>query len=297
MDILVSNETKIIDAQGHPIAGGFHNEGFQVGKQVRVMVRPKEVKNVLVGLMLVGDQPGQLPALPVGMTGVKPLAEMAPGEKYNGFEGGLYPGGDEPTAGRLERAGQALSRRIEPLDREGKPSAEGKIVVMSVGMSNATRRSAPSSRPPKETPRSTPPLLLVNAALGSMTADLVADVKGGYLLPDGSNLKYWPRVDVILDHFGVTRARCRSRGSRRPSADPTSGSPARRVLPGEAGEHPADPSRSVPEPEAGLPLEPHVRRAGPRSGSTQARCLRVELLHCRPVSLRQGCLIDFRLIW
>jgi len=92
-EFVVAAPTTIIDAQGHALPGGLRNEGFQVGKQVRIMVRPKEVKNVLVGLMLVGDQPGQLPALPVDMTGVKPLAEMGSGEKYKGFEGGLYPGG------------------------------------------------------------------------------------------------------------------------------------------------------------------------------------------------------------
>jgi hypothetical protein len=58
---------------------------------------------------------------------------------YRSFEGGLYPNGTDtlPTAHRL--AGLSAASRIQPLDVTGQPSAGGKIVLVSIGMSNTTQ--------------------------------------------------------------------------------------------------------------------------------------------------------------
>ncbi len=66
----------------------------------------------------------------------RPLPELGTGT-YLGFEGGLYPGGaNEPPAEHVA-AGMARMQNIQPLDLQGNPSPDGKIVLLSIGMSNA----------------------------------------------------------------------------------------------------------------------------------------------------------------
>ena len=67
-----------------------------------------------------------------------PLTDLG-SSVYFGYQGGLYPGGaNEPPA---EHAAEGLARAqaIAPLDTSGAPSAGGAIVLLSVGMSNATQ--------------------------------------------------------------------------------------------------------------------------------------------------------------
>ncbi len=70
--------------------------------------------------------------------GLVPLPDLGSGT-YLGFEGGLYPGGSNqmPAEHRLE--GLQRAQRIEPLDRNGQPDRDGKIVLLSIGMSNTDR--------------------------------------------------------------------------------------------------------------------------------------------------------------
>lgn len=57
---------------------------------------------------------------------------------YLGFGGGQYPGGNEmPAAHRSAGISRALS--IRSLDANGQPSSTGKIVMVSIGMSNTTQ--------------------------------------------------------------------------------------------------------------------------------------------------------------
>jgi hypothetical protein len=72
-------------------------------------------------------------------TGLVPLTELGTGFHLGEFQGGLYPGGaNSPPADHLAR-GLEFARRIQPLDGSGQPSASGRIVLLSIGMSNTTR--------------------------------------------------------------------------------------------------------------------------------------------------------------
>jgi hypothetical protein len=72
-------------------------------------------------------------------TGLVPLNQMTAEQKYLGEDGGLYGGGsNEPPAPHREAAGAALSQ-IRPLDGEGNPDPNGRIVLVSISMSNATQ--------------------------------------------------------------------------------------------------------------------------------------------------------------
>ena len=74
---------------------------------------------------------------PGGDTAMVPLPDLGP-RTYLGSQGGLYPGGlnDPPTAHAA--AGRAAAAAIVPLGRDGQPGAGGRIVLLSVGMSNTT---------------------------------------------------------------------------------------------------------------------------------------------------------------
>lgn len=67
-----------------------------------------------------------------------PLTDLGSGT-YLGFAGGLYPGGANRPPASHHQLGLARSAAIQPLDFNGQPHASGKIVLLSVGMSNTTQ--------------------------------------------------------------------------------------------------------------------------------------------------------------
>src|SRR3954463_8977462 len=84
-------------------------------------------------------QQGQRPAQPPReSTGLVPLSDKSVAD-YKGFKLGLYGDGENaPTAEHLKRAMEAAAK-VVPLNADGKPAADGRIVLMSVGMSNTTQ--------------------------------------------------------------------------------------------------------------------------------------------------------------
>jgi hypothetical protein len=121
----------------------------------------------------------QRPAPPPAPAGLRPLGELG-GAAYQGLAGGHYPGGEDMPAPHRE-AGLARARAVAPLDVEGKPSDHGKIVLLSIGMSNtalefcSTRRGqcAPESfvgQAEADPEVRAQALALVDGALGGKTA-------------------------------------------------------------------------------------------------------------------------------
>jgi len=67
-----------------------------------------------------------------------PLTDLGTDLYLGRYEGGLYPGGtNAPPADHLA-AGLSRARRVEPLDAAGRPHPAGKIVLLSIGMSNTS---------------------------------------------------------------------------------------------------------------------------------------------------------------
>jgi hypothetical protein len=147
---------------------------------------------VLGGIKLVDMPP------PVDTSKLKPLTELGTG-RHQGFEGGLYPGGKNERPAAHEKAGLALAKKIQPLDRQGKPSANGKIVLLSVGMSNTTQEFSGFKRLANDDDSKNPRLVIVDGAQGSMTAAVIQH-------PDrGRGKDFWEEVDERLRDAGVTR--------------------------------------------------------------------------------------------
>lgn len=67
-----------------------------------------------------------------------PLIDMG-AQTYKGFAGGLYPNASNEMPSTHYQAGIDFANSIEPLDTNGNPSANGKYVMVSLGMSNTTQ--------------------------------------------------------------------------------------------------------------------------------------------------------------
>jgi hypothetical protein len=109
-----------------------------------------------------------------------PISDMTATQSYLGYAGGLYPGGNTIPAVHLA-AGIARTKAIQPLDLNGNPSAAGKYVLVSIGMSNTTQEFCSASTPPCATwsfmgQASADPavnrsaLVIINGARGGQTA-------------------------------------------------------------------------------------------------------------------------------
>ena len=133
--------------------------------------------------------------------GLVPLSDLAGAAQYKGRDGGLYGGGsNEPPSAHLQAA-LAAAGQVRPRDAGGRPSPDGKVVLISVGMSNTTQEfRAFMKRAAQDTKRSLS-LVLVDGAQGGMEASAWADpakvTRAGR--PDP-----WSVLDRRLEQAGVT---------------------------------------------------------------------------------------------
>ena len=127
-------------------------------------------------------------------TGLKPLTEMTADDKYKGEDGGLYGGGKNEPPETHQRAAQEASKQITPLDAQGKPSKDGKIVLISLGMSNTAGEFGMFKDLADRDPQKSPDVLIVNCAIGGAGVSSWAKPKSGT----------WQKVAERLKEAGVT---------------------------------------------------------------------------------------------
>ena len=131
-------------------------------------------------------------------TGLKPLTDLGIGA-YRGFKGGLYPDGKNERPAGHEAAGLALAKQVVPLDRDGKPAADGKIVLLGIGFSNTVQAFAGFMQVAQGDTDINPRVVLVNGAVGGMSANMIQNPS------EGRGAKYWATVDDRLKTADVTR--------------------------------------------------------------------------------------------
>ena len=124
-----------------------------------------------------------------------PLTDLGSAE-YLGFAGGLYPNGKNSPPSAYEQAGIALAATVQALDTDGKPSTSGKIVMISIGMSNASHAFSQFIRLADTDPHKNPRLLMIDAARNGAAATEIA-------LPFGD---YWLHVDCELQRCEISTA-------------------------------------------------------------------------------------------
>lgn len=106
------------------------------------------------------------PRAPRETSGLKPLDEMGVDDRYQGEDGGLYGGGKNVPSDELRRAAEAELARIAPLDAAGKPAPDGRVVLLSISMSNATQEFSHFKRLADVDPAKAAGLTIVDGAQG-----------------------------------------------------------------------------------------------------------------------------------
>jgi hypothetical protein len=114
-------------------------------------------------------QPGPAPA-PKTSTGLVPLNQMTAQDRYKGEDGGLYGGGKNEPPATLMTAALAALAKVVPLDAAGKPAPGGKIVLLSMGMSNTTQEFSKFKEVADADPAKGPHLVIVDGAQGGKDA-------------------------------------------------------------------------------------------------------------------------------
>ena len=102
-------------------------------------------------------------------TGMIPVTELVDG-KYKGQTGGLYGNGkNTPPASHQATTKKELAE-IRPLDANGEPSKDGKIVLLSLGMSNTTQEFSQFKKMADADPNKSPNVVIVDCAQGGQAA-------------------------------------------------------------------------------------------------------------------------------
>lgn len=149
-------------------------------------------------------------------TGRTPLLDLGSGT-YQGFQGGLYPGGSNVRPSAHDSAGLAIAQSIQPLDTLGHVDpARGRIVFISIGMSNATQEFQTFVPKANADPLKNPRVLVVDCAVGGQAANVIRN----------PNAAYWDSVAARLRRAGSSPAQVQTLWIKQANAGPTGGFPA-----------------------------------------------------------------------
>lgn len=147
--------------------------------------------------------------------GSTPLDQLGAGT-YLGFQGGLYPGGTNAMPEAHLVAGLAEATAVVPRNAAGQPAANGKVVLLSIGMSNCSQEFSRFVQIASADPLKHPRVQAVNGAQGGQTAAIIQN-------PDA---RFWTVVDERLAQANATREQVQVVWFKDADAQPTSGFPA-----------------------------------------------------------------------
>lgn len=153
-------------------------------------------KNILLSAMI--SVSGYLAAqnCSAPTTGFIPINDLGTGT-FNGWTGGLYPAGSNYAPTTHMQAGLTMAAQVQCLDTAGNPSANGKMVWLSIGMSNTTQETQQFIPLANAYPTKNPNLILVDGAQGGQTASVISTPSSsGYA-------NFWNTVNTRLTNAGV----------------------------------------------------------------------------------------------
>jgi hypothetical protein len=162
---------KVLDGQGKELAGGLKSKKLTPGILVTITGEQENGAPVIKAIRLATKGTGN--SQEKSSVGLKPLSEMSARDRYKGEDGGLYGGGKNQPPAAHQKAAQKEARRITLLDADGKrggPSKQGKIVFISIGMSNTAGEFAMFKKVADLDPEKSPQLVIVNCAVGGAGA-------------------------------------------------------------------------------------------------------------------------------
>lgn len=159
---------KVLRKDGKELADGLKAKELTEGTEATFTVEP--LKNEPVIKVIQIGKKEALNAKEKSSVGLKPLTEMTAEDRYKGEDGGLYGGGKNEPPEAHRKAALAESTRIVPLDEAGKPAADGKIVLMSLGMSNTAGVWVTFKEMADRDPQKCPQVVIVDGAVGGAGA-------------------------------------------------------------------------------------------------------------------------------
>src|SRR5690348_17547401 len=161
---------KVLDEKGKELPKGLKSNELKKGATVTITVEQKKQQLTLTQLRLgaaAGRPGGNDPRRKSGeKLGLKPLTEMMADDLYQGEEGGLYGGGKNVPPAEHQAAARRETAQIVPRDRQGKPSLDGKIVLISISMSNWTQEFSVFKEIADKDPAKSPRVTIVDCAQG-----------------------------------------------------------------------------------------------------------------------------------
>lgn len=107
--------------------------------------------------------------------GLVPLDEMTAEQRYQGEEGGLYGDGHNTPPEPQRKLAEAALKEIVPRDANGQPAKDGRIVFISLSMSNATQEFSTFKPLADRDSRKSAKVTVVDCAQGGQTMARWAD--------------------------------------------------------------------------------------------------------------------------
>jgi hypothetical protein len=114
-----------------------------------------------------------------------PLTDLGK-RRYHAYTGGLYANGKNIPPSAYLKSGLAAARRVHPI--------EGRIVLLSIGMSNATQEFSAFKRLADADPHKSASVTIVDGAQGGQDAEAIKDPNG----------RYWAILQLRLAVAGVS---------------------------------------------------------------------------------------------
>jgi len=127
--------------------------------------------------------------------GLTPLNSLGT-QRYQGFQGGLYADGKNEPGGAHAEALRSACESVQALDHDGRPSAQGKIVVVGIGASVCRQVFATLEDLAPRTPGINSAVVFVNCARGGQDVNKIADSSG----------RYWTAAQAEVEKRGLSPA-------------------------------------------------------------------------------------------
>jgi hypothetical protein len=218
VEAIATDDTKFFNIQGKDLKERL--QALKVGADVNFRVLTKDGKNYLDGVASLGAGAGKQPPLvKVDSSKLVPLNELGAKEYKDGYKGGFYPDGKNERPKDHEAAGLRFAKEIQPRNTDGKIDPNGKIVLLSVGMSNTSQASQGFQKVLAAAEGVNPQVKFVNGAVGGQTASRIQNPDS----PDGA--KYWGIVDQRLKEAGLSRDQVQVIWIKEANAGPNQGFP------------------------------------------------------------------------
>lgn len=150
--------------------------------------------------------------------GITPLNDLAAG-LYHGFPGGLYGTGQNVPPPAHAQLGLGRVAAVQPRDAAGAPAPGGRIVLLSIGMSNTTQEFSQFVQISNADPNRAGAVVVVDGAQGGQHAGIIVN----------PNAQFWSNVEQRLSQNGVTPQQVQAVWLKQAVPGPTGGFPAAAV--------------------------------------------------------------------